>query len=119
MLLRMTEGEYFRRENRSTSILRVGLRFGTTLIISLAQQPVNDPECDYRETQSDDSQRGCHLNIEDDEFSRERQNADKYDSLDLYDAVKTFHCLKDAVIEFHGDQQRHDYPKDELEFLVI
>jgi hypothetical protein len=103
----------------STSIRRVGLRFGNTSIIPLAQQPVNDPERDYRETQSGDSQRGCHLNIEDDEFSRERQNADKYDSLDLYDAVKTFHCLKDTVIEFHGDQQRHDHPENELEFLVV
>lgn len=119
MLLRMFEGEYFRGENRSTSILRVGLRFGIASIISLAQQPVNDPECDDRETQSDDSQRGCHLHIEDDEFSRERQNADENDSLDLDDAVKTFHCLKDAVIEFHGDQQRHDHPENELEFLVV
>ncbi len=44
---------------------------------------------------------------------------DEYDSLDLDDAVKTFHCLKDAVIEFHGDQQRHDHPENELEFLVV
>ncbi len=119
MLLRIFEGEYFRREKRSRSILRVVLRFGSTSIILLAQQPVNDPECDYRETQSDNSQRGCHLNIEDDEFSREGQNANEYDSLDLDDAVKTFHCLKDAVIEFHGDQQRHDHPENELEFLVV
>ena len=54
----------------STSIRRVGLRFGNTSIIPLAQQPVNDPERYYRETQSGDSQRGCHLNIEDDEFSQ-------------------------------------------------
>src|ERR1700733_7527922 len=92
LLFGFLRGEYFRREKPSTSILRVGLRFGNTSIIPLAQQPVNDPECDYRETQSDNSQRGCHLNIEDDEFSRQRQNADEYDSLDLDDAVKTFHC---------------------------
>src|ERR1700730_11043584 len=82
---------------------RFDFRFGRASIFPLAQQPVNDSECDYRETQSDNSQRGCRLHIEDDEFSCERQNADEYHRLDLYDAVKALHGLEDAVIEFHGN----------------
>jgi hypothetical protein len=39
---------------------------------------INGSECDYRETQSDNSQRGCRLNVEDSELSCERQNADEY-----------------------------------------
>jgi len=103
LLFGFLRGEYFRREKRSTSIRRVGLRFVNTSIFPLAQQPVNDSECDYRETQSDNSQRRCRLHIEDDEFSCERQNADEYHRLDLYDAVKALHGLEDAVIEFHGN----------------
>src|ERR1700730_1367925 len=83
--------------------IRFAFRFGRASIFPLAQQPVNDSECDYRETQRDNSQRGCRLHIEDDEFSCERQNADEYHRLDLYDAVKALHGLEDAVIEFHGN----------------
>jgi hypothetical protein len=83
--------------------VRFAFRFGRASIFPLAHQPVNDSECDYRETQSDNSQRGCRLHIEDNEFSRERQNADEYHRLDLYDAVKALYCLEDAVIEFHGN----------------
>jgi hypothetical protein len=57
---------------------------------SLSRTSHYDFECDYRETQSDNSQRECRLHIEDNEFSCERQNADEYHRLDLYDAVKAF-----------------------------
>src|ERR1700674_4153490 len=70
---------------------RFASRFAGASIIPLAHQPVNDSECDYREAQCDDSQRGCRLNIEDNEFSCERQNADEHHRLDLYDAVKALH----------------------------
>ena len=83
--------------------IRFDFRFGRASIFPLAQQPVNDSECDYRETQSDNSQRRCRLHIKDDEFSCERQNADQYHRLVLYDAVKALHGLEDAVIEFHGN----------------
>ena len=84
-------------------LTRFDFRFGRASIFPLAQQPVNDSECDYRETQSDNSQRRCRLHIKDDEFSCERQNADQYHRLVLYDAVKALHGLEDAVIEFHGN----------------
>jgi hypothetical protein len=76
---------------KNTGFYWIALGLPLASIIPLAHQPVNDSERDYREAQCDDSQRGCRLNIEDNKFSCERQNADEHHRLDLYDAVKALH----------------------------
>jgi len=93
-----------RRWVRASS-LRFGVRaFRRHAVVALAHQPVSDPE-----RQGDGRQRqqllgGGHLQVEDDELARQRQQGDQQDDLGLDDALLAGDDVLQGVVERQRDQ---------------
>jgi hypothetical protein len=60
-----------------------------------------------------------HVRVEDHELACQRDQRDQQNGLHLNDAFITKRHLDDRVLEFHGDQQRHDHSEDGLKDRVV
>jgi len=59
------------------------------------------------------------MDVEDDEFTRERQERNEHHDPRLYDALMPGHDIPQRVIELERDQQSHDLAEDGLEYFVV
>jgi len=59
------------------------------------------------------------MDVEDDEFTRERQERNEHHDPRLYDALMPGHDIPQRVIELERDQQGHDLAEDGLEYFVV
>src|SRR4030095_16357283 len=88
-------------------------------VITLAQQPVDHAE--HKGCSSERRNGACASGavIENDELATQRNERDEHHGLDLDDARAPKSNANNRMLEFHGDEQRHDHAKERLKDLMF
>src|SRR5512132_455086 len=88
-------------------------------VITLAQQPVDHAEHKGGCSQRRNGARGGGARIENDELATQRNERDEHHGLDLDDARAPKSNANNRMLEFHGDEQRHDRAKERLKDVMF